>query len=136
MTAAVHRPRYDLQAAKALVASGEYDYDDGTSCMRVLLEQTDSMAQAVLFIDAAFALVTSDDYCGTVTIETQEIRGVYDEYAFPVPEETFEKFGLRKRNWYLKFKISEVKGQKLFVLSLHPLYKPERRRIAGLLGLG
>lgn len=89
------------------------------------------MAQAILFIEAAFDLVAPEDYCGTVDIDTQAIRGVYDEYAFPVPGEMFEKFGLRKRNWYLKFKISEVRGQKVFVLSLHPLYKPERRRIAG-----
>lgn len=131
MAEAVNGPKHDLRVAKELVASGEYAYDDGKSCMQVLLEQLDSMAEAVLFIEAAFALVAPGDYCGTVPIDTQEIRGVYDEYAFPVPDELFEKFGLRKRNWYLKFKISEVRGQKIFVLSLHPLYKPERRRIAG-----
>jgi hypothetical protein len=113
------------------VDSGEYDYDDGKSCMRVLLEQLDSMVQAVEFIKAAFALVTPQDYCGTADIGTEEIRGTYDEYAFPVPKELFDSFGLRKHNWYLKFKISEVRGQQVFVLSLHPLYKYESRRIAG-----
>lgn len=89
------------------------------------------MAEAVLFIEAAFELVAPQDYCGWVDINTDAIRGVYDEYAFTVPEDIFERFGLRKRNWYLKFKISEVRGQKVFVLSLHPLYKYESRRIAG-----
>jgi hypothetical protein len=133
---AVKGPRHDLRVAKALVASGEYDYDDGKSCMRVLLEQLASMVLAVEFIEAAFALVTPQDYCDTVDLDTQEIRGTYDEYAFPVPQELFDEFGLRKRNWYLKFKISEVRGQKVFVLSLHPLYKNESRRIAGPLSPG
>ena len=124
-------PRHDLQTAKARVAAGEYDYDDGTSCMRVLLEQCGSMVDAVLFIEAAFTLVGPDDYCGSVTINTNEIRGAYDEYAIAVPDETFERFGLKKHNWYLKFKLTETRGQPVFVLSLHPLYKPEQRRIAG-----
>ena len=120
-----------LRLAKELVNSGEYDYDDGTSCMRVLLEQIDSMVLAVEFISASFALVTPQDYCATINIDTHEIRGVYDEYAFAVPTELFERFDLRKRNWYLKFKLSESKGRKVFVLALHPLYKYESRRIGG-----
>ncbi|WP_408891459.1 hypothetical protein VZQ01_10650 [Myxococcus faecalis] len=125
-----------METAKALVAAGGYEYDSGKSCMQVLLEELASMVEAVEFIEAAFTLVTSGDYFGTIEINTAGIRGVYDEYAFSVSEELFEKFGLRKRNWYLKFKITEVRAKKVFVLSLHPLYKLAKDRIAGPLGPG
>lgn len=132
----IEGPVHDLAQAKSLVQSGEYDYDDGKSCARILLECFGTMIEAITFIERAFELVGPDDYCGSVDIQTAAIRGKYDAYAFAVPDSAAEQFNLRQRHWYLKFKITTVRGQKVFVLSLHPLYKNETRRRAGPLARG
>ncbi len=133
MDDAVSKPAHSLARAKELVAEGNYRLSEGSKARGSLLLELAKLEDAVDFVEVVFALVTDADYCGTVEIHTANIQGIYDEYVFEVPESVFEKFELRVRGWYLKFKLTQVRGQSVFVLSLHPLNKDEYRRKGGVL---
>lgn len=115
-------PHYDLAKAKACVAEDRFRLGGRNGCLQHLEFHLDGETWRYGdFVRDVFELVEPSAFHDSKPWPEPD-GPIADEYGVSLTDGFVDRYGLRLRNWYLKFQLqSERKAEVVLVMSLHPL---------------